>query len=50
MLRITPLGRFWAEALGWKVVGDEPDETNVEPEGLVYPDPIALCIDILSIP
>jgi Glyoxalase-like domain len=46
----SALGRFWAEALGWKVGGDEPDETNVEPEGFVYPDPIALCIDILPVP
>jgi hypothetical protein len=46
----SALGRFWAEALGWKVVGDKPDETNLEPEGFVYPDPIAVCIDIVPVP
>jgi hypothetical protein len=35
------LGRFWAEALGWKVGADESDETNVGPEGSFYPDPMA---------
>lgn len=46
----SALGRFWADALGWKVVGDQPGETNVEPEGFDYPDPIALCIDFLAVP
>jgi hypothetical protein len=46
----SALGRFWAEALGWKVIGDESGETNVEPEGFAYPDPIAVCIDIIAVP
>jgi predicted enzyme related to lactoylglutathione lyase len=46
----SALGRFWAEALGWKVTGDQPGETNIEPEGFVYPDPIALCVDVLAVP
>ena len=46
----SAIGRFWAEALGWKVTGDQPGETNVEPEGFAYPDPIALCIDVLAVP
>jgi predicted enzyme related to lactoylglutathione lyase len=46
----SALGRFWAEALGWNVTGDEPDETNVEPQGFTYPDPIALCMDLLRAP
>ncbi len=24
--------------------------TNVEPEGFVYPDPVAVCVDVLSVP
>jgi len=46
----SAIGRFWAEALGWKVTGDRPGETNVEPEGFAYPDPVALCIDVLAVP
>ncbi|GAB2578192.1 VOC family protein [Kribbella endophytica] len=45
----SALGRFWAEALGWKVT-DEPDETNVEPKGLEYPDASAVYIDVLAVP
>lgn len=26
------LGRWWAEALGWVVVGDAPDEFEIRPE------------------
>ncbi|WP_327312024.1 VOC family protein [Streptomyces sp. NBC_01235] len=46
----SALGRFWAEALGWNVTGDEPDETNVEPECFTNPAPIAVCIEILAVP
>ena len=46
----SAVGRFWAEALGWKVTGDQPGETNVEPEGVTYPDPIAVCVDVLGVP
>jgi hypothetical protein len=44
----SALGRFWAEALGWTISSEEPGVTNLEPEGFAYPDPIAVCIDILS--
>ena len=44
------LGRFWAEALGWSVASEEPGVTNLEPQGFVYPDPVAVCIDILRVP
>ncbi|MCT9080997.1 VOC family protein [Streptomyces fulvoviolaceus] len=35
------LGRWWAEALGWVVVGDAPDEFEIRPEkdrlpGLIF--------------
>src|ERR1700689_1717561 len=46
----SAVGRFWAAALGWSVTGDEPGETNVEPEGVAYPDPAAVCIDVLPVP
>ena len=46
----SALGQFWAEALGWNVTGDEPEQTNLEPEGFAYPDPVAVCIDVLPVP
>ncbi|TFD09358.1 VOC family protein [Cryobacterium sp. TMT1-66-1] len=44
------LGQFWAEALGWGVSSEGPGVTNVEPHGLVVPDPAAVCIDVVSVP
>ncbi|WP_250035950.1 VOC family protein [Paractinoplanes maris] len=42
------LGGFWAEALGWSVSSEGPGVTNLEPEGFVYPDPVAVCIDLIA--
>ncbi|MFF9063828.1 VOC family protein [Streptomyces sp. NPDC014891] len=44
------LGRFWAEALGWGVDSEGPGVTNLEPLGFAYPDPAAVCIDIIARP
>src|SRR5712671_1772045 len=44
------VGRFWAETLGWSVASEEPGVTNVEPVGFAYPDPVAVCIDVLAVP
>ncbi|MFD0260189.1 VOC family protein [Kitasatospora indigofera] len=44
------LGRFWAEALGWGVDSEGPGVTNLEPVGFDYPDPAAVCIDIVTRP
>ena len=44
------VGRFWAEALGWSTASEEPGVTNVEPAGFAYPDPAAVCIDVLAVP
>jgi hypothetical protein len=44
----SALGGFWAEALGWKVSSEGPGVTNLEPEGFVYPDPVAVCIDLVA--
>ena len=46
----SALGRFWAEALNWGVSSEAPGVTNLEPEGFVYPDPAAICIDIVADP
>lgn len=44
------LGRFWADALGWGVSSEGPGVTNVEPVGVAYPDPAAVCVDVVSVP
>ena len=44
----SALGGFWAAALGWAVSSEEPGVTNLEPEGFVYPDPVAACIDLVT--
>ncbi|MGO4689172.1 VOC family protein [Glaciibacter sp. 2TAF33] len=44
------LGRFWADALGWGVSSEGPGVTNVEPPGFVWPDPAAVCVDVVSVP
>jgi len=44
------LGRFWAEALGWGMDHEAPGVTNLVPEGIVYPDPVAVCVDVLRVP
>ncbi|WP_119730496.1 VOC family protein [Thermomonospora amylolytica] len=46
----SALGRFWAEALGWGVSSEGPGVTNLEPVGFDYPDPTAVCIDIVADP
>jgi len=46
----STLGRFWAEALGWSMSSEGPGVTNLEPGGFAYPDPTAVCIDILRVP
>jgi hypothetical protein len=44
------LGRFWAEALGWGVSSEGPGVTNLEPLGFSWPDPVAVCIDLVKVP
>ncbi|MGB2570148.1 VOC family protein [Micromonospora citrea] len=46
----SALGRFWAEALGWGVSSEEPGVTNVEPVGFTWPDPVAVCVDVVIVP
>jgi len=46
----SALGGFWAEALGWRVSSEGPGVTNLEPEGFVYPDPVAVCLDLVASP
>lgn len=46
----STLGRFWADALGWGVSSEGPGVTNVEPLGFDWPDPAAVCIDVVTVP
>jgi hypothetical protein len=43
------VGRFWAEALGWSVTSGQT--TYVGPPGeFVWPDPVAVGIDVVAVP
>jgi catechol 2,3-dioxygenase-like lactoylglutathione lyase family enzyme len=42
--------RFWADALGWEVAAEEPDEVVVWPPGFGYPDPAALPLVFVPVP
>jgi predicted enzyme related to lactoylglutathione lyase len=44
----SALGAFWAAALGWAVSSEGPGVTNLEPEGVAYPDPAAVCLDLVA--
>lgn len=44
------LGQFWAAALGWGISSEGPGVTNVEPLGFAWPDPSAVCIDVVTVP
>ncbi|MET9274759.1 VOC family protein [Kribbella sp. NPDC003557] len=46
----SALGGFWAEVLGWGQSSEGPGVTNLEPEGFVYPDPTAVCLDLVVSP
>ncbi|PYC70762.1 glyoxalase [Micromonospora arborensis] len=46
----SALGGFWAEVLGWGLSSEGPGVTNLEPEGFVYPDPVAVCVDLIASP
>ncbi|HEY0934634.1 MAG TPA: VOC family protein [Trebonia sp.] len=46
----SALGGFWAQALGWGISSEAPGVTNLEPAGFVYPDPVAVCLDLVASP
>jgi hypothetical protein len=46
----SALGRFWAEAFGWRVSSEAPGVTNLEPVGFDWPDPAAFYIDLVTVP
>ncbi|WP_329812473.1 VOC family protein, partial [Streptomyces sp. GSL17-113] len=51
-LDVTAVGRFWAEALGWSMYGTGSGVTTyIGPVGgLVWPDPVAVGIDVVTVP
>ncbi|MBW8803228.1 MAG: hypothetical protein JF587_05135 [Catenulisporales bacterium] len=46
----SALGRFWAQALDWETSSEGPGVTNLVPKGVVWPDPAAVCIDLVTVP
>lgn len=46
----SALGKFWADALGWGTSSEGPGVTNVEPVGFTWPDPSAVCVDVVTVP
>lgn len=46
----SAVGRFWAEALGWTVAGEEPGATAAKPVGFDWLDPVGVCIDVIAVP
>lgn len=44
------LGRFWADALGWDVSSEGPGVINLVPADIVWPDPAAVCVDLVRVP
>ncbi|MFJ6611806.1 VOC family protein [Streptomyces sp. NPDC091289] len=46
----SALGDFWAEALGWAAATEGPGVTNLEPVGFAWPDPTAVCVDLVRVP
>ncbi|MFG2721662.1 VOC family protein [Streptomyces sp. NPDC048416] len=46
----SALGRFWADALGWGASSEGPGVTNLEPVGFNWPDPSAICVDLVRVP
>lgn len=44
------LGRFWAEALGWRVTGERPGASPVQPADFVWPQPDVVSLDVIAVP
>lgn len=43
------LGQFWADVLGWSVSSEGPGVINLVPEDFEWPDPAAVCIDLVRV-
>jgi predicted enzyme related to lactoylglutathione lyase len=47
----TAVGRFWAEALGWRAASSGSGATSAAPVGFDWMDPDApVCVDVIAVP
>jgi glyoxalase superfamily protein len=46
----SAVGRFWGEALGWRVTSAEAGATAAQPVGFDWLDPIGVCVDVIAVP
>ena len=46
----SAVGRFWAEALGWRVTGEGSGATAAQPVDFDWLDPVGVCIDVIAVP
>jgi hypothetical protein len=44
----SALGGFWGGDARLGSLQRGPGVTNLEPEGFVYPDPVAVCLDLIA--
>ncbi|MGW2643071.1 VOC family protein [Streptomyces sp. NPDC001348] len=44
------VGRFWAEALGWRAGSGQAGATAVLPDGFDWLDPVTVCVDVIAVP
>jgi predicted enzyme related to lactoylglutathione lyase len=49
-LDASGVGRFWTEALGWSAYSPGVTTYVGPPGGIVWPDPVAVCIDVVPVP
>ncbi|MEW2165271.1 VOC family protein [Streptomyces sp. NPDC007084] len=48
---VEAVGRFWAEALGWRSSAGARGVTRlVAPVGFVWPDPVVVCVNVVPVP
>jgi hypothetical protein len=46
----SAVGRFWADALGWRVSSAESGATAAQPVGFDWRDPVTVCVDVIAVP
>ncbi|MFL1898080.1 VOC family protein [Streptomyces tauricus] len=46
----SAVGRFWAEALGWRLTSQGSGATAAQPPGFDWLDPSTVCVDVIAVP
>ncbi|MFF4019543.1 VOC family protein [Streptomyces sp. NPDC001843] len=46
----STVGRFWAEALGWRVTSQGAGATAALPDGFDWREPVGVCVDVIAVP